>query len=93
MENQTSLPSFSLGQTVVTPDALSQVYLADIHHALQRHARGDWGEVSPEERAENGLSLQEGGYLRSAFRDQNGTEFWVITEPDRSSTTVYLAEY
>ncbi len=93
MDKQTSLPSFSLGETVITPNALSQVYPTDICHALQRHARGDWGEVCPQTRAENELSLQHGGCLRSAFRDQNGIEFWVITDEDRSATSVYLAEY
>ena len=93
METVTNSRNVTLGQTVITANAADVLHPADVVGALRRHACGDWGEASPQTRAENELSRQQGGYLRAAFRDQNGTEFWVITEADGSTTTVYLAEY
>ena len=93
METVTNSSNVILGQTVITANAADVLHPADVLDAFRRHARGDWGEVSPTTRTKNELSLQQGGYLRSAFRDQNGTEFWVITDADGSATTVYLAEY
>ena len=93
METVTNSSNVTLGQTVITANAADALHPADVLDAFRCHARGDWGEASPETCAENELSLQQGGYLRSAFRDQNGTEFWVITDADGSTTTVYLAEY
>ena len=93
MDTVTNSSNVTLGQTVITSNAADLLDPADVLDAFRRHARGDWGEVSPTTRKENELSLQQGGYLRSAFRDQNGIEFWVITNADGSATTVYLAEY
>jgi hypothetical protein len=64
----------------------------DILSALSRHSRGDWGDVGDADREENELSLREGFRLLSAYRAANGTKFWVITEADRSLTTVLLPE-
>jgi hypothetical protein len=64
----------------------------DVYAALRRHARGDWGEVCAEDKAENELSLKEGFRLLSSYSDRNGTKFWIITEADRSATTVLLPE-
>ena len=84
--------NFPLGKTVVTSHALASLHLADVNHAIIRHARGDWGDVGPEDKAENELSLKEGLRLFSAYSDRNGTKFWIITEADRSATTVLLPE-
>jgi hypothetical protein len=92
METETAIRSIPLGQTVITPGALANLHPADVHQALQRHARGDWGEVSPEDQAENELSLKEGFRLLSVYHDRNATKFWIITEADRSSTTILLPE-
>jgi hypothetical protein len=83
---------FPLGQTVITSHALSTLHPADVYAALQRHAAGDWGEVGPEDWAENELSLKEGFRLLSAYHDRNQTKFWIITEADRRSTCVLLPE-
>jgi hypothetical protein len=90
METVTDSSNVTLGQTVITANAADVLDPADVLDAFRRHARGDWGEVSPTTRTENELSRQQGGYLRSAFRDQNGTESWVITEADGSVTNVKL---
>lgn len=86
------LLQFSLGQTVITPTALALLSSCQVADALVRHARGDWGEVSPEDAAENIESLGLGGRLLSAFSTREGIKFWIITEADRSVTTVLLPE-
>ena len=59
---------------------------------IHRHSIGDWGELDDEDKAENELSLKEGFRILSSYTDRNGTKFWIITEADRSSTTVLLPE-
>ena len=93
METVTKSKNVTLGQTVITANAADALHPADVLDALRRHARGDWGEVCAADAAENELSITEGFRLRSAYTGRNGVEFWVITEWDRSVTTVSLAEY
>lgn len=81
-----------LGQTVATPAALGVLSQTDIVAALRRHAAGDWGEVDDEDRAANDDALRTDGRLLSVYRAANGTTFWVITEADRSVTTLLLPE-
>lgn len=83
---------FQLGQIVATPNALAQVTQEDTIIALHRHVTGDWGEVDEHDRQENELSLREGYRLLSAYHATNGTKFWIITEADRSVTTILLPE-
>jgi hypothetical protein len=79
---------------VCTPGIEDEVPLTEVVTALERHLAGDWGEVDEEDRAENDLSLREGFRLLSAYRTRHGVKFWVITEADRSLTTVLLpSEY
>jgi hypothetical protein len=59
---------------------------------LDRHAAGDWGELSPEDIQENELSVREGYRILSAYSLRDGTRIYVITEADRSSTTILLPE-
>jgi len=91
----TSAPvRFPLGQLVATPAALAELTHEDIQTALKRHLRGDWGDVEDEDRAENDFSLKQGFRLLSVYTGSNGTKFWIITEADRSSTTILLpSEY
>lgn len=81
-----------LGQTVMTANALEQLHLDDVQFSLARHAIGDWGDLAAEDQKENELALREGFRVFSAYRDRNGTRFWIITEADRSITTVLLPE-
>ena len=83
---------FPLGQTVITRTAESVLNPEDIFVSLRRHAAGDWGDVCPEDKAENELSLKEGFRLLSAYTDRNGIKFWIITEADRASTCILLPE-
>jgi 5S rRNA maturation endonuclease (ribonuclease M5) len=85
---------FALGRIVATPNALRSLDQMDIRSGLSRHMGGDWGELDAADKAENELSLVEGFRLLSAYKAANGTKFWIITEADRSATTVLLpADY
>ena len=87
-------PRFPIGQLVATPGALDTVPPEDMQIALARHQRGDWGEVDKDDRRENDLSLEKGFRLLSAYRTRDGVKFWIITEHDRSVTTILLpSEY
>jgi hypothetical protein len=81
-----------LGMLVATPNALANVSSEEIQRALQRHVSGDWGELDAEDKKANDEALQSGERLLSAYKTATGTKFWIITEADRSVTTVLLPE-
>ena len=83
---------FSLGQIVATPGTLTSLTQADITQSLARHANGDWGDVCQEDREANECALIEGSRLFSVYHSQGDVKFWIITEADRSATTVLLPE-
>lgn len=87
-----SAAKFPLGQTVATPNALSMLTPDDILHALARHQSGDWGDMCEEDRNENNLSLEKGFRLFSVYHAKTGVKFWIITEADRSVTTILMPE-
>ena len=84
-------PKFPLGEVVITANAIGQLDSLAVSAALGRHASGDWGEVCPEDAKENELSLVEGFRLLSVYRSGD-VKFWIITEADRSITTVLLPD-
>ena len=84
--------SFPLGFIVITPNALDQLTPADTHRGLQRHQAGDWGELDEHDRQENDTALRTGLRLLSAYRASNGVTYWIITEADRSATTLLMPE-
>jgi hypothetical protein len=94
-------PKFSLGQVVATPGALEalQKSVQTATEFLQRHARGDWGDVCPEDRQANDQALIDGSRILSAYRTLLGEQVWAITEAvddagKRSATTILLpSEY
>jgi hypothetical protein len=81
-----------LGQVLATANALSQLHPESIIEALARHQRGDWGHVDTHDFQANQGALRNGGRLLSVYFDQRKTKFWIITEADRSVTTVLLPE-
>ncbi|HWL07294.1 MAG TPA: hypothetical protein VNQ76_02665 [Planctomicrobium sp.] len=85
-------PKFSSGQVVITRNTLETLTQEEVHTALARHLQGDWGDCDPEDAAENELSLTEGFRLFSVYHTAAQVKFWVITEADRSVTTVLLPE-
>jgi hypothetical protein len=86
-----SNPRFPLGQVVATAGAASKLTQAQIRELLARHVAGDWGDLPPEDVQENELSLKEGFRILSAYK-VDGVAYWVITEADRSVTTILLPE-
>ena len=85
---------FPLGQVVATRTALASLPTRDIAVALDRHRRGDWGDVGKEDGQANERALKHGERLLSVYHAANGTKFYVISEWDRSATTVLLpADY
>ena len=85
-------PRFPLGATVITPNALDTLSEDEVMLALHRHHCGDWGHVCDADREENELSLKEGHRLFSVYYSSQGKKFWIITECDRSATTVLMPE-
>ena len=83
---------FLLGRLVATPNVLASLDNDDILNALNRHRSGDWGDVDEEDRQANERSLIEGSRLLSVYHSVKGVKFWIITEADRSATTVLLPE-
>lgn len=79
------------GQVYITPMAQDQLYTASVIQALKRHITGDWGEVCEEDKAANDEALRTGDRILSAYIS-NGHRFWIITEADRSATTILLPE-
>lgn len=60
--------------------------------SLGRHLTGDWGNLCYEDRASNELALQEGARLFSAYKNEDLPKIWIITEWDRSVTTVLFPD-
>lgn len=83
---------FVIGELFCTPGVADKLNPNEVVRALHRHVRGDWGDVGREDWDENDLSLREGFRLLSSYRSRDGTKFWLITEADRSMTTVLLPE-
>ncbi len=88
----TTTPTFPLGRIVTTPGAQSALDRARQSPAyyLDRHASCDWGDVSPGDREVNNAAAAGDGMLLSAYTTDMGDRLWVITNGDRSVTTILL---
>jgi hypothetical protein len=86
--------TFNLGRILATPVALSTIQHAgeNAHDYLNRHARGDWGEVCVDDKAINDQALIDGDRLVSAYTLKSGEKIWIITEADRAATTILLPD-
>ena len=86
-------PRFPVGMTYATPGALALE--VDLTRYLHRHHCGDWGdELCAEDKAANEQALKEGSRLLSCYRTPTGDRLYIITEWDRSVTTIMLpSEY
>lgn len=90
---------FGLGRLVATPAALEAIGRAgqDPLFFLERHARGDWGEVDAEDGKLNDEAVRDGSRILSAYRTLKGEKVWIITEAEgdagqRASTCILLPE-
>ena len=89
-------PTLPLGRVLATPGAVEALVAArcDGGTLLDRHARGDWGELDAHDRAANDAALVNGGRVLSAYTLRTGKTLWIITEHDRACTTLLLpSEY
>ena len=89
-----SEPLFPLGQVVATPGALAVLDQAAVNAAelLQRHLFGDWGNVPIEDAEENIRSVGSGWRILSSYQVGEDDRIWIITEADRSVTTLLLPD-
>ena len=60
--------------------------------SLTRHRSGDWGNLTDEDKQENELSLKAGYRLLSAYESEGLPKIWIITEADRSATTILFPD-
>lgn len=92
-QHQQTITRFPLGQTFITPGAEEALMIAGQTgiEFLRRHMSCDWSELTDDDSQENERSLQEGFRVLSAYRTSRGQRIWIITEADRSSTTILLA--
>ena len=87
-------PAFELGQIVATPGALATLKKSGQQPGefLTRHVNREWGDLSDVDRKENDYSLEHGFRLLSSYRTNVGDRLWIITESDRTVTTILLPE-
>jgi hypothetical protein len=91
---QHAASKFPLGQVVSTRGALDSIDCIEMMNVLDRHHRGDWGDCCEEDWEANDSALVEDSRLLSVYQSGNGETFWIITEADRSATTILLpSEY
>jgi|SRR5258708_36878318 len=96
MNSLPTIPLFPAGQIVATPGALALLKQANQSplEFLSRHLRGDWGDLCQDDKTENELSLKNGFRLMSSYQVTDTERLWIITEADRTVTTLLLpAEY
>jgi hypothetical protein len=84
-------PKFPLGQVVITANAQAILNPIAVQEAVSRHAAGDWGDICDDDRGLNEEALKEGDRLLSVY-GSGDRKFWIITEADRSVTTVLMPE-
>lgn len=91
---EANLPRFALGQVVGTPGAIETLkrFNIDALTLLKRHVTGDWGDLDDDDKAENDLAVGRDLRIFSAYNLSESVKVWVITEADRSVTTILLPE-
>lgn len=91
-----SFPLFDLGQVVATPSAIDLLRSLALNPLLflGKHISGDWGQIDDHDREANRQALRFGNRLLSNYQLNRNDRLWIITEADRSSTTLLLpSEY
>jgi hypothetical protein len=96
---QEKVSLFELGRIVTTRGVACRMeeddgFIEFLKQSISRHSRGDWGDLCAEDKEENELSLKSGFRLFSAYEQGSLLKIWIITEADRSATTVlFPSEY
>ena len=83
-----------MGRLLATPGALKALEAANLPADLylERHGSADWGDLDEDDKRANDRALEGGGRLLSAYVLPTGRKLWLITEADRSASTVLLPE-
>ena len=81
---------FPIGNVVITRGASAEISQDDVLRGLVCHMLGDWGELDEFDWKQNDVALKHGFRLLSNYLTRDGKRFWIITEHDRSVTTVLL---
>ena len=95
-------PAFNTGQIVASRGVYDLAYQNPdfaqfVQKSLNRHVKGDWGDVGGEDKQTNDQSLKQGTRLLSAYNDDRFPKYgvatiWIITEADRSATTILFPD-
>ena len=86
-----ALGKFPSGDLVFTPEVRVRLSFEEVYEALERHLSGDWGVLDEQDWRMNDAALEHGLRLCSRYATPAGVKFWIITEHDRSVTTILLA--
>ena len=83
---------FTLGRVLATPGAMDALEYAEVlpGDLLHRHVMGDWGDLDAADKAHNDAAVKTGQRILSAYTLATGARIWIITEHDRSVTTLLL---
>ncbi len=81
---------FHPGRLMITRNAKDVLPHMEVNAAIERHLNGDWGDVCPSDWQLNEDALKHGDRLLSVYHTHDDVKFWIITESDRSATTVLL---
>ncbi len=77
---------------MATPNARNNVSQSEMLRFLARHCNGNWGVLGEEDKQANEEALTNGSLILSCYETDSGLVFWIITDPDRSVTTILLPE-
>ncbi len=91
------MASFKMGELYLTSGVNNRIseevrFEMFVIRSFKRHVAGDWGNLKEEDKKENELSLEKGFRLLSSYKYRDGTKIWIITEADRSTTTILFPE-
>lgn len=92
-----TLETLQLGQIMLTRGvnnriAEDEVFAKFVWQSLSRHARGDWGDLCEEDKKENEYALDKRLRILSVYEREGFPKIWIITEADRSATTVLFPD-
>src|SRR4051812_1340702 len=87
-------PLFALGQVVATPAALNAIAELGLSPPalIHRHVTGDWSDLGAEDQQENLIAIRSSLRVFSSYKFSASVKIWIITEADRSLTTLLLPD-
>lgn len=92
MPSTNNFRRFTPGRLLATPAVIDAVPHHELINAFHRHLHCDWGDASDTDKSRNDQALLSGDRLFSVYHSTEGRKFWIITESDRSATTILLPE-